>query len=189
MLRRAASGHIEATQLSKFAAASRIALAVIRGWPEAPSSPLQGSGALLAAGAACACAEVAGLRWRGGLAAFRQRPVKMLSRDAEWPAAAGRLRARRAAQQQRRRHDDRAGSQFRQSCHRSRHVLPHRPKLPLSGGLVEVSNRLTKAVFCRGILVPRGGESVLCSRPANRLPTCDQAAMLHPLAQGITTSP
>ena len=30
-------GHIEATQLSKFAAASRIALAVIRGWPDAPS--------------------------------------------------------------------------------------------------------------------------------------------------------
>src|SRR5580704_4513534 len=44
MLRRAASGHIEATQLSKFAAASRIALAVISGWPEAPSSPLQGWG-------------------------------------------------------------------------------------------------------------------------------------------------
>src|SRR5438132_2506172 len=42
MLRRAASGHIEATQFSKFAAASRIALAVISGWPEAPSSPLQG---------------------------------------------------------------------------------------------------------------------------------------------------
>src|ERR1700738_3713662 len=40
MLRRAASGHIEATQLSKFAAACRIALAVISGWPEAPSSPL-----------------------------------------------------------------------------------------------------------------------------------------------------
>src|SRR5579863_9955885 len=40
MLRRAASGHIEATQLSKLAAASRIALAVISGWPEAPSSPL-----------------------------------------------------------------------------------------------------------------------------------------------------
>src|ERR1700689_2758050 len=44
MLRRGASGHIEATQLSKFAAASRIALAVISGWPEAPSSPLQGWG-------------------------------------------------------------------------------------------------------------------------------------------------
>src|SRR5215211_3461707 len=55
MLRRAASGHIAATQLLKFAAASRIALAVIRGWPEAPSSPLQGGAA---PGAACDCAGV-----------------------------------------------------------------------------------------------------------------------------------
>src|SRR6266851_5250993 len=54
MLRRAASGHIEATQLSKFAAACRIELAVIRGWPEAPSSPLHGSGPL--PGAVCDCA-------------------------------------------------------------------------------------------------------------------------------------
>src|SRR6266513_5299507 len=53
MLRRAASGHIEATQLPKFAAASRIALAVIRGWPEAPSSPLHGGAAPLPAGAGC----------------------------------------------------------------------------------------------------------------------------------------
>src|SRR5471030_2363738 len=59
MLRRAASGHIEATQLSKFAAASRIALAVIRGWPEAPSSPLQGKAAPDVAGAACGCAGAA----------------------------------------------------------------------------------------------------------------------------------
>src|ERR1700712_1307875 len=59
MLRRAASGHIEATQLLKFAAASRIAEAVIRGWPEAPSSPLQGGGALPVAGAVCACAVAA----------------------------------------------------------------------------------------------------------------------------------
>src|SRR6202040_3285636 len=50
ILRRAASGHIEATQLAEFAAASRIALAVISGWPEAPSSPLHGKGAPLAAG-------------------------------------------------------------------------------------------------------------------------------------------
>src|SRR3954469_7532733 len=61
--RRAASGHIEATQFGKFAAACRIALAVIRGWPEAPSSPVQGSGvdgaggAPSGAGAACACGE------------------------------------------------------------------------------------------------------------------------------------
>src|ERR1700676_1968868 len=53
MLRRAAAGHIEATQLSKFAAAARIALAVISGWPEAPSSPLQGGAAL--PGVVCGC--------------------------------------------------------------------------------------------------------------------------------------
>src|SRR5882757_9465150 len=58
MLRRAASGHIAATQLSKFAAASRIAVAVIRGWPEAPSSPLQGVGPPLLPVAACGGAEV-----------------------------------------------------------------------------------------------------------------------------------
>src|SRR5260363_132574 len=52
MLRRAASGHIAATQPSKLPAASRIAAAVIKGWPEAPSSPLQGCGPL--AEGACA---------------------------------------------------------------------------------------------------------------------------------------
>src|ERR1700724_224340 len=54
ILRRAASGHIPATQLLKLAAASRIAFAVIRGWPEAPSSPLQGIGPVLPGTAACA---------------------------------------------------------------------------------------------------------------------------------------
>src|SRR4051794_24742777 len=53
MLRRAASGHIPATQFGKFAAASRIADAVIKGCPEAPSSPLQGGGAPSGPGAAC----------------------------------------------------------------------------------------------------------------------------------------
>src|SRR5882672_5783527 len=60
--RRAASGHIAATQFGKSAAARRIALAVIKGWPEAPSSPLQGGsadGVPSGAGAACACGEVA----------------------------------------------------------------------------------------------------------------------------------
>src|ERR1700722_10120346 len=56
MLRRAASGHIEATQRSKFAAASRIADAVISGWPEAPSSPLQGGGPPVP-GVGCGAAE------------------------------------------------------------------------------------------------------------------------------------
>src|SRR4051812_11734901 len=46
MPRRAASGHIAATQVLKFPAASRIAAAVINGWPEAPSSPLQGGAPL-----------------------------------------------------------------------------------------------------------------------------------------------
>src|SRR5689334_9528901 len=62
MPRRAASGHMPATQLSKFAAASRMAAAVIRGWPDAPSSPLQG-GAPPGPGAACgACALLPGLK-------------------------------------------------------------------------------------------------------------------------------
>src|SRR3982074_3877965 len=81
MLRRAASGHIEATQLSKFAAASRIALAVISGWPEAPSSPLQGSGALLGAVAPCACAGAPGRCADGAVC----EPVKMLSKKLNGP--------------------------------------------------------------------------------------------------------
>src|ERR1700733_10475209 len=81
MPRRAASGHIEATQLLKFAAASRIALAVITGWREAPASPLQGSGALLAAGADWACAEVPGRGADGGAGLpFDREPVKALSK-------------------------------------------------------------------------------------------------------------
>src|SRR5258706_12176155 len=77
MLRRAASGHIEATQFSKFAAASRIARAVISGWPEAPSSPLQGGAGLLAAGAACARAPGTGPAGDGGnLLPFQKEPGK-----------------------------------------------------------------------------------------------------------------
>src|SRR5665647_292421 len=80
MLRRAASGHIEATQLSKFAAASRIADAVISGCPEAPSSPLQGSGAP-AGGAGWTCAELPGRGVDGAVwPPFDSEPVKMLSR-------------------------------------------------------------------------------------------------------------
>src|SRR6267154_6516582 len=81
MLRRAASGHIEATHWSKFAAASRIALAVIRGWPEAPSSPLHGGGALPVSGVACACAEAPGRCPDGAVwLPFEIEPVKILSR-------------------------------------------------------------------------------------------------------------
>src|SRR5258705_4153740 len=86
MLRRAASGHIEATQFSKFAAASRIARAVISGWPEAPSSPLQGGAGLLAAGAACACAEGTG-RVVGGaiLLPFENEAGKTVSKKLKGP--------------------------------------------------------------------------------------------------------
>src|SRR5882757_1336203 len=70
--RRAASGHIAATQLGKFAAAWRIALAVIKGWPEAPSSPLQGGGAPSGPVAAC-----------GGVADFD--PEKMLPNRSDSP--------------------------------------------------------------------------------------------------------
>src|ERR1700742_2160426 len=56
MPRRAASGHIPATHPLKFAAAARIAVAVIKGWPEAPSSPLQG-GAPAVPGALGCCAS------------------------------------------------------------------------------------------------------------------------------------
>src|SRR5882724_7537056 len=86
MLRRAASGHIPATQLSKLAAASRIALAVIRGWPEAPSSPLQGSGPLLAGGGFWVCPVLPG--WGAGGAVwppFENAPVKRLSRKFSGP--------------------------------------------------------------------------------------------------------
>src|ERR1700743_503368 len=81
MLRRAASGHIPATQLSKFAAASRIALAVINGWPEAPSWALQGSAALLppAAGAP-GCAG-----WFAVWFPLGVEPVKMLLRKSSGP--------------------------------------------------------------------------------------------------------
>src|SRR5674476_903282 len=86
MLRRAASGHIAATQLSKFAAASRIAEAVINGWPEAPSSPLQGNAAPAPVGAAWACARGPG-RGAGGAVStpLESEPVKMLSNRLKGP--------------------------------------------------------------------------------------------------------
>src|SRR4030081_3123540 len=85
MLRRAASGHIEATQLSKFAAASRIADAAISGWTDAPSSPLHGGVALPAVGAACACAEAPG-RGAGAVGpALGTERVKMASNRPKGP--------------------------------------------------------------------------------------------------------
>ena len=50
MLRLAASGHSSSTQVSKRAAAARIALACISGWPDEPDSPLHGGGGSLATG-------------------------------------------------------------------------------------------------------------------------------------------
>src|SRR5260370_21681552 len=86
MLRRAASGHIEATQVLKLAAASRIAPAVIKGWPEAPSSPLQGGAAPPGAGAVCAGAEGPGGCPDGpGWPAFGTEPGKMLSKKFRKP--------------------------------------------------------------------------------------------------------
>src|ERR1700720_3076794 len=94
MLRRAASGHIEATQFSKFAAASRIALAVIKGWPEPPSSPLQGGAGLLAVGAACACTVAPGRRGDGAAwPPLESEPVKMLSKKLRGPLLDGCARA------------------------------------------------------------------------------------------------
>src|SRR5258706_11028084 len=90
MLRRAASGHIEATQFSKFAAASRIARAVISGWPEAPSSPLQGGAGLLAAGAPCACAEGTGRVVDGAIwLPFENEPGKTGSKKLKGPPLVG----------------------------------------------------------------------------------------------------
>src|SRR4051812_40166782 len=51
MCRFAASGHRLSRQAGKFAAAARIASAVIDGSPDAPDSPLQGSGAALGSAA------------------------------------------------------------------------------------------------------------------------------------------
>jgi hypothetical protein len=60
--------------------------------------------------------------------------------------------------------------------------------IPLSGGLVEVSNHLTKRFFVARWLSVEAVNPPLFG-PANRLPTGVQAAMFHLLAQGITTSP
>src|SRR6202166_398732 len=131
MLRRAASGHIAATQLSKFAAASRIAEAVISGWPEAPSSPLQGGGAPVPAGADGACAEVS-----VGL------PEKMLPNRFGSPppddcAQASPARSSAAA---------RTSAPVRLAIDVPARRMS-RLKLPVSEGLVRVSNSLTEARF------------------------------------------
>src|SRR5450432_43623 len=133
MLRRAASGHIEATQLSKLAAASRIALAVIRGWPEAPSSPLQG-GAPPPPGGVCPCAALS------GRAAVWPPFEKRLSRkfsgpppdDCAW-APTGSSKAAASA----------AVRQFAIRTVRSAIFRRTAPKVRLSGSRALVANELT----------------------------------------------
>src|ERR1700684_1505011 len=141
MLRRAASGHIKATQLSKFAAASRIALAVIRGWPEAPSSPLHGSGPL-----PVACDGAGAPGWAdGAVCAFLE---KMLPRK-----SSGLLEDCARASPQNNSAAARRTAPVRTFADRSAgrtmfHPHPFRIT-PLSGGPVPVSNSLTKAGFLR----------------------------------------
>src|SRR6266403_974563 len=147
MLRGAASGHIEATQFSKFAAASRIARAVISGWPEAPSSPLQGGAGLLAAGAACACAEVTGRVVDGAIwLPFESEPVTTVSKKLKGPPLVGCAYAS----------PDASAAAIMAAAARLlahcfvRRVMSHsavRKAYPASGGLVAVSNSLTKARF------------------------------------------
>ena len=164
MLRRAASGHIAATQLSKFAAASRIALAVISGWPEAPSSPLHGGGGPSGPGAACgAGAGVSGRRrcCRESSKSRCRRIERALRPDisAAWPEHS-----------QRGRDHDRAGSFAIAVPSIACRVRPL-PKNPASEGPVTVSNSLTEAGFCCRGCRPRKGQAKrsasyirLCSR-------------------------
>src|SRR5450631_1721507 len=149
MLRRAASGHIAATQVPKFAAASRIAPAVIRGWPEAPSSPLQGGAAPPAAGAVWAGAEVPGGGPDGAVGpAFGAEPVKMLSKKFRNPPPEDCARASPASSS--------AAAMMTALVRPFADVLVRRAMsltraslgIPPSGGLVTVSNSLTKARFC-----------------------------------------
>src|SRR5271154_4033816 len=138
MLRRAASGHIEATQLPKFAAASRIALAVIKGWPEAPSSPLQGWGPPLPPPvAAVAGPEAPDFGPEKILLKKFETPLPSDDCASAWPQtnsiAAITIAPVRSC----------ANNPVR--CVMS---YPYCRKAPLSGGLFTVSNSLTRLRFC-----------------------------------------
>src|ERR1700730_16186087 len=153
MLRRAASGHIAATQVPKFAAASRIAAAVIRGWPEAPSSPLQGGAAPPVAGAVCAGAELPGGAREGVVGPpFGPEPVKMLSKKFRNPPPEDCARASPASSSAAAMTTAPvrifADGPVRRIMSLTRAGLD----IPPSGGLVRVSNSLTKARFCVGNL-------------------------------------
>src|SRR5262245_29581732 len=66
--RRSASGQSAARQPRKLAAAARIACAVIRGWLEAPDSPLQSGAAASAAGAVAVAGALNSARMSGSWA-------------------------------------------------------------------------------------------------------------------------
>src|SRR5216684_1808847 len=152
MLRRAASDHIEATQVPKFAAASRIAPAVIKGWPEAPSSPLQGGAPPPVAAAVCAGADAPGGCPDGALwPAFGTEPVKMLSKKFRNPPPEDWARASpssSAAAMMTAWVRIFADGPVRRAMSLTRASLDIQP----SGGLVTVSNSLTRARFCVGNL-------------------------------------
>src|SRR5215218_1507579 len=141
MLRRAASGHIDATQLSKLAAASRIADAVINGWPEAPSSPLHGKAVLADPGTGCiGAAGVFG-------PAFISEPVKRFSRKLIGPPPADSARVSLHTSSTPR---TIAALVRRFIIIAVLRIVPTRPCVQItdSGGPVAVSNRLTKVRFC-----------------------------------------
>src|SRR5229473_5101686 len=153
MLRRAASGHIAATQVPKFAAASRIAPAVIKGWPEAPSSPLQGGAAPPAAGAVCAGAEVPGGCPDGALwPAFGTDPVKMLSKKFRNPPPEDCARASPASSSAAAMMTALVRIFADGPIRRVMSLTRARLDIPPSGGLVRVSNNLTKRDFVVGNL-------------------------------------
>src|SRR5262249_40450114 len=73
--RRSASGQSDCKQVRKFAAAARIASAVINGWPEAPDSPLHSG----AAGDTCA--------WAGTEPVVADRGENRVRMSKPWPLA------------------------------------------------------------------------------------------------------
>src|SRR5207249_1833456 len=143
-----------ATQLSKFAAASRIALAVISGWPEAPSSPLQG-GAPPGPGV-CGCALLPAFGANKLLRKLETPSPELwaLAATAEKSAAAN------------------AGAPAHPMIDGIRRfiALPARSNIQSSEGPAPVSNSLTKAGL--GWRLFRRTTHPPLFPAANRLPTC-----------------
>src|ERR1700712_49692 len=146
-----------------------MAEAVIKGWPEAPSSPLQG-GAPSGPGAACTGADFC--------------PENRLPRKFETPLPPGdcpRAGAENTTAAATKIAPVRlliADAVQRMSCLSAAGTV--------SEGLVTVSNSLTKARFCCFRRLPQGaGGPAGSSHPpllpaANRLPTCDQGVFDRP---------